>query len=568
MVAPTLERATCGRHNQGPVATRSPTLERHDVDTATIERERDLKEIDMLMAEYKSRLEAVSEEIISHATKKQTLSMYEELRKEAEHDDLRAQRVAYMKENEGFLNDMIAKAAYQSAQFGGEIENAKQWLGSGPAEELRSWFYSPNSLEMYRSMWFQNEWQTMKAHGKKLLHDRDTALSACKAAGLTHKDVPMLATVENVERFANLPTELEKRGALAALEAAVVSAGNGKLDSMRKMETLLTPYTKGKNYCLHPGKLGLWLKKIALDPAAYTEPVIRGYVADWQALRDGRDTLQRDYRTAGRPDGCAPLEVNAFLELPVASRRVVLTEGRNRLDAAVRIRKEETNAFEQEKTAVRQSVDLEDFDVAERALAALRKDHPYDADLASITAHIAILRERKQKEEATEEEQGNAVLAEDELETMLAGVPSVLQQHYRYMFTDGSDDERRTFMTAMLRRKQRRANGETNDEMEMSANHAADEADETDVVTVRTTADHDNAELIMTQGTPPAHTLALLKAHGDARPDRSPALVVAGLSDEQNAQMVSANVRMLNLYETATNGPNARKIEEEQVLAA
>ncbi len=546
------------------MARTHPTHERHDTENVHIERDDALRTIDDLTNECASALRRT----VSRATIDAHMEMYKQLRSEAEQESLRAERIDWMRRNVMLANQTAEKAERENNAFASDIQEAKKWLGNGPADALHAWFLAEDTLEMYRSMWFHNEWQAMKDHGKKLLRDRDTVISACKAAGITQKDAPTLAIVENIDTFANLPTELEKRGALAALEAAIASASNRTLDVMHRMEKLLAPHTKGKKHCLHPGKLGLWLKKIALDPSAYSEHVMRGYITDWQALRDGRDRLQRDYLAAGKPDGCAPLEVNAFLELPVASRRVVLTEGRNRLDAATRMREEEATAFEHGKAAVRQSVDLEDFDVAERTLAALRKNHPYDADLASITAHIAILRKRKQKKETTEAERGNAILAEDELETMLAGVPTVLQQHYRYIFTEGTDEERRTFMTAMLRRKQRRASGETNDEMEMSASLAAEEADETDVVTVRTTADHDNAELIMTQGTPPAHTLALLKAHGNARPDRSPALVVAGLSDEQNAQMVSVNTRMLNLYEMANNAPILEKTTEDQTLAA
>jgi hypothetical protein len=208
---------------------------------------------------------------------------------------------------------------------------------------------------------------------------------------------------------------------------------------------------------------------------------------------------------------------------------------------------DEMNGLERAKVEVRRSIDLHDFDVAERRLDALRTGHADDPDLRTIGEHLAILRQEAREEEArTDDEKTAEALAA--LETMSSDVPSVLSRHYAYLIENGNADQAAAFFLSMKTRTDRRKAGATDDEHERLVSEAADEADEATVVDAEAESDEptDMTELIVTKDTPPSETLALINAHSNARVNRSPALVIEGLSYEQQLQMVELNKRTLD----------------------
>ncbi len=234
---------------------------------------------------------------------------------------------------------------------------------------------------------------------------------------------------------------------------------------------------------------------------------------------------------------------------------------------------------------IRRSVDLKDFDVAERKLDDAFAEHPDDKDLTSIAAHLAAVRaelaEEKTEETAVHDRTAQAL---EGLRAMQKGVPSALSKHYAQLIENGDAEAAAAFFTAMKVRADRRTSGETTDKEEYLSTLKAEEADEAAVVettteeevdvtdvdaptdeetpavdatpdasdadekpvpAVQAAPEDDDVELIVTKDTPPSETLALLRSHGAARAHRSPALVVEGMSFEQQLQMVELNPKFL-----------------------
>ena len=552
------------------MATRLSTIDRPETDDGTYERERDLLEIDDLIIVCRSRLHGVSDNILSAATKNDTSSMYERLRKEAEDDTLRAERLAWMRDNVEFLQRTIEKAARESAEFSREINEAAAWLGSKPAENLRAWFFGPDCLEMYRSMWFQHDWQDMKARGKKLLDDRTRVLETATAAGIGPKDVPALAIVNDANAFSNLDTEAEKRTLLLTVEAHIIAAERKSTAHLRRMETLLTPYATGTRRCLHPAKLGAWLKKIALDPETYTAEVLRGYAKEWQSLRAERDAAHLEYESLGKPDGCAPPDVLTFLEMPVATRKATLEELRNRLNAA-RATNDAHDAFATELRDIRRSVDLNDLDAADLRLAKLRSTHPTHSDVVSIRDHIAVLRkERDATDDENRTDTSKTIEAFESLRALQERLPTAVASHYAYVIR-GTTDQATTFFHSMKIHADRVRSGKlSKHEAHVIADVAGDADDATIVEHSPAAIDDDTRDesLLVSADTHPASTIALLRERGAKNPNRSPG-VVFDLTPDQHLQLVALNmITLAHMRHLERMGTRYNRESAAEALAA
>jgi hypothetical protein len=545
------------------------------------ERERDLRAIDALVDRCKDRLSGVSDKLLSSATKSALVDDYRSLREEAENDELRTERLQWMRDNVSLLQETIVKAASQRERFEADLEEAvaKKWTNAAGAERWMRRFEDPSLLEMYRSAWLRDEWPGFKERWKAVATDRARGLESAAAQGLAAKDVPELAVLAKDDRFlSDALSYHERRSLVDAADAAITAAGTGKTVELRKTEQVIAPASKGADRYLHPGKVGQWLQRAAKsgDPAAFRENVIKPFMKNWRAARTRYDALAKRYAADGRPDGCAPMGLNAFLEGSYDARLAALEEWENRLDAAARADTAETEGFEREKLEIRRSIDLHDLDVAETKLTGLRAAHPDDKDLVSIAAHVAALRAEVAEKDAEETDaRGRTTIALDELRAMKKGVPSALSKMYEHLLKEGDADAAATFFLAMKVRADRRKAGETTDREEYLATLKAGEAvdaalvdagpvepDDADAApaagNLPSPVDDprreppaprddapDDAELIVTKDTPPSETLSLLRSHGGARTHRSPALVVEGMPFEQQLQLVELNARAL-----------------------
>lgn len=560
------------------MATKHPEGHRHDDDS--VERERDLGAIDDLIGQCKGRLSAVSPALLSSATKDSMTRMYREIRTEAERDDLRKERLQWMRENVSKLQETIAKAAAQRERFEADVNAAveKKWLSRESAARWMRRFEDPGLLEMYRSAWMKEEWEGFKERWGKLANDRAAVLARAAAAGVRPADVPELHVLSKDESFlSDTLSYHERRSLVDTANAAVDAAGTGKTVELRKTEALLLPESKGAGRCVHPGKVGQWLRRAMAsgNPAAFRADVIVPFLRNWRAARERYDALAERYAAEGRPDGCAPMSLNGFLEAPYDGRLAILNEWTLRLDAADRAAKGAAEALDASKADIRRAVDLKDLDVATALLEPLRAEHPADADLKSIAAHVATLRAEREKNAAKEgDERERTERALEELEAMPDGVPTVLAKHYEYLLRSGSADQAAAFFGSMKARADRRKTGKTDAHDEFLAGVAADEAEEAEVVAATPVDDGtEDAALVVTHDTPPAETIALIKAQGAANPHRAPALVVEGVAFEQHLQLVSlneralANMRHLDSVGTPYGRRDAQEEQEEAVAA-
>lgn len=514
----------------------------------------ELAQIDALIRECQNRMSGVSDGVLSHATKQATLKMYKELREQAERKDVRAQRLEWMKDNVRYLESMIDKASAERAQFARELEDAveKKWINKADVSKWMATFDDPSLLEMYRSTWLRETWKNKYVAGwKSLAEARDRVLKRAAAAGLTTKQLPELAEVQRDDLFLKEGrTFPDRKSLVAALDAKITSAAEGRLGTVRQMEALLTPASRGKDRSLHPAKVGEWLKKIAAEPATYTPAVMASYMEGWKRARARYDALAARYAAEGKPDGCAPLTVNGFLELSYYARLALLDETENRLDAAKRVREGRAQELDAEKEAIRRAIDLKDVDTARARLDALKGAHPRDEDVRTMAAHLAVVAaEVAEERDADEDDAGSTETALSELQAIRQGVPPSLARHYDYLLQQGNAEEAAVFFLSMKVRADRMKSGRTSQHDEYMASLAAEEADETELVPERATIaardeEADDTDLLVTDRTPTSATIALLKAHGSPSP-RSPALVIEGMPYEQLPQLVEMNERAL-----------------------
>lgn len=566
---------------------------RHEETTegSGVERQRELNAIDDLIGRCKDRLSGVSDKLLSSATKSGLVDMYRGLRADAENDELRAERLQWMRDNVSNLQETIVKAASQRERFEADLTAAvsQKWLSAESADRWMRRFEDPDLLEMYRSAWLKNEWEGFKTRWKGLAADRKRVLDRAAAQGLKAKDVPELATLAKDDAFlSDRLSYHERRSLVDAAAAAVEAVGMGMTVELRKTEAMLLPASKGSARYLHPGKVGQWMQRAVKsgDPVAFREGVIKPFMKNWRAARERYDALAKRYQEDGKPDGCAPMGLNAFLEGSFDARTAALEEWANRLDAAARLRSADADSFEKDKMEIRRSMDLKDFDVAERKLDEAFAERPDDKDLRSIAAHLAAVRaeteETKTEETAVHDRTAQAL---EGLRAMQKGVPSALSKHYAQLIENGDAEAAAAFFLAMKVRADRRTSGETTDKEEYLATLKAEQAEEAAVVDATTEDDadtiieaeapadeetpvadatpgtpkteataapaaqaapeDDDVELIVTKDTPPSETLALLRSHGAARAHRSPALVVEGMPFEQQLQMVEMNAKFL-----------------------
>lgn len=525
-----------------------------DVADVGAEKERELATIDNLMSECRGKLGGVSGTLISQATKSSLDRMWRELRSEAERDDLRAERLAWAKGAMAFLEDNIDKAAEERRQFEADLAHAveKKWMRADSAAEWIQKFEDPDLLEMRRSAWIRNEWAGYKARWQKLAHDRTRVLGKAAAAGLTAKDIPELASLKNDDAF--LAKKYPARRSLVdAIDAAVAAVPQKKMVLLRKTETMLVGLTAMPDRCLHPSKVGQWLKRMMYsgEPETFRATVLEPFVANWKNARAGFDGVVADYEAQGKPDGCMPMALNAFLQLPYDARMATLAETRNRLTAAKKLESGEDGDLARELREIRRSVDLKDLDAADLRLAGLRVEHPDDPDVRSISDHVAALRAERDKDgnpEQTVAERTDEALAS--LRDTQEKLPSSVAALYKELIESGDAEKAALVFASMKVHADRVRSGQLSKEEAAVAARDAEDAEEATIVErapaegMPREGDGDDESLLVSAGTPPATTIALLKERGARDPKRFPGLVF-DLPADQHLQLVEHNERTL-----------------------
>ncbi len=530
------------------------------------EASQEVRHIEELIAQCNRQMDSIGGSL-SEATRSQTKAMYQEFLREARSSpDVRAERLAWMQQAADSMERLLVRAPTERARFESDLAKAveKHWISAADVPKWMAEFDNPELLEMYRSQWLKETWEKKYKEGwKKLAQDRQRVIDKAKAAGVTAKQLPELDIVERHDLFLAKERNFHARQSLVkAVDAKIDAVAGNTLGALRRHETFLHAASAGKNRCLHPAKVGAWLQKIQSDPTRYTPDVMQGYADDWRAARMRYDDLSKRSVDEGRPDGCAPLNLNAFLELSYETRLATLNEWHNRLDAAKRLRDlDRTDALEDAKLAIRRSIDLKDYDAAERDLAELRTDHPYDADARSIAAHLETLRSREERTDETSEEE-RTTQAIESLQTVRQGVPAAVAAHYEHLLESGDPDKAATFFRAMKLRGERRLQGETTDEDERDISETAELVDRT--VVLDGNDDDDTTHVLVTEGTSPAVTMLLLSQQQNRR---SPALVIEGVSFEQQQQLVRINERVLaNMRHLESVGK--RRADDTEAVAA
>ena len=262
----------------------------------------------------------------------------------------------------------------------------------------------------------------------------------------------------------------------------------------------------------------------------------------WLAARERYDALKADFEWNDRPDGCAPMPLDAFLALPYEARLTTLAENEYRLAAAIRRQEGRERETDRDLGAIRDLIDLKDLDTAEQRLGVLLMRDPKNEDVQSIAAHLGVLLEERAKNEDKREEEERTRDARRELHQLPDGVPTPLKKKYKDLIENGDPDEAALFFLPMKVRADRVMSGQTSDEEERTMTEAAEEAES---VALQTT-DHevDASTVLVKEETPLSEVIDLLKTH-DKGARRSPALAFEGVPHEQHIQLVGLNERAL-----------------------
>lgn len=559
------------RHSTGEAAT--------DTLDAASDKQRDLQTIDGLIDACRDRLSGVSSALISSATRASMIDMWRTLRDDAERDDLRAERLQWAQGAMAFLNDNVDKAESEREKFKADLDAAveKKWIRAESKGEWMEKFEDPNLLEMRRSSWIRNEWSGYKARWATLAKDRAETLARVDAAGLTGKDVPEVDVLKNDAAFLSKERSYHTRRRLVdTVDAAITAAKTGKTSLLRTTEASLMTISTGPDRCMHPSKVGQWLKRMmnSSDPQGFAKDVLNPFFRNWKRARAAYDEIVHDYDAQEKPDGCMPMPLDAFLQLPYDTRLAVLAEARNRLTAAKNMESAENDELSAELRDIRRSVDLKDLDAADVRLAGLRIEHPDHPDVRSITDHIAALRaERENNDEPqrTESERTEEALAS--LRDMQEKLPTSVAPLFQRLIDDGDAEQAALVFASMKVHADRVRSGQLSKEDAAEAALEAEEAEEATIVE-RTPApgdalDDNDASLLVSAGTPPATTLAMLKERGARDPKRFPGLVF-DLPADQHLQLVALNERTLaDMRHLSTVGkPYGAKESQSEALAS
>lgn len=552
---------------------------RRDVIDGEGEKMRDLKTIDGLIDDCRDRLSGVSSELMSLATRESMQKMYRELRDEAERDDLRAERLQWAQGAMAFLNDTVDKAATERSAFKTDLAEAveKKWIRKESQDEWMQKFEDPGLLEMYRSAWIRNEWSGYKTRWEKLAKDRKDVLAKVEAAGLTAKEIPEVDILKSDAAFLSKDRSYHTRRRLVdTVNAAIAASKQGKTSLLRTTEASLLTISSGPDRCLHASKVGQWLKRMmnSADPQTFSKDVLTPFFRNWKQARASYNKIVGDYETQGKPDGCMPIPLDAFLQLPYDARITTIAEARNRLTAAEKINTAEQRELAGELRDIRRSVDLQDLDAADLRLAGLRLQHPEHPDVASITNHIAVLRaEREKNEEPARTESQRTEAAMTSLHDTQEKLPTSVAQLYKRIIHDGDPEQAALVFASMKVHADRVRSGQISKDEAAEAALNAQEAEEATIVervpAPGNTLDDADSSLLVSAGTPPATTIAMLKERGARDPRRFPGLVF-DLPADQHLQLVTLNERTLAdlRHLSAVGKPYTASGSQKEALAA
>lgn len=497
----------------------------------TVEPERaeeaaEMRDIDHLIAQCTKDLGSITM-YVSATTVSQTESMYDDIRREAlKNPSLRAERVQWMKENAKSMESLTVRAPSEYRRFHEELAHAlaAKLIDKNAHREYLAAFENPSWPEMERHHWFEETWTKRYETWKKLEDKRRSAEKAALAAGLTEWELPRLATLRNDEKFLALDDDA-RLSLINETEAAIPAAANGMLGRMKRLGAELGALSSGPGRILHPSMVGSWLKTFMSDPKAWSASAIANASEQWRAERGRFDALAHRYAQEGMPDGCAPMDLDAFLRLPPSGleRALVLAEWENRLNAAKRLGDAGDAAFEREKKAIRASIDLHDLDAAEARLDRLGRTD--DEDIRTITAHLALLRAKEEARADERDETERTAEAFHEIRAVEEGVDPRLRP-YIAAICRGDAGTAAMFLHALHVREERLKGGATTHREEARHDRlASDVAAESREATFVETDDND--ELLVAGGTPPEEAFALLREHAARGSSRAPALVFA-----------------------------------------
>lgn len=519
----------------------SPTTPSLDRDTGALETAEYLGVIEDLVSAGKDRLALVSGVLVSQATKDATISMYEDLLKQAKNKKSLAETHAqYMTENIDRLQEMIAQAAYQYEQFDAALSTGTgTWISEAEAHALRLWFTDPSLLEMYRSMWWKTEWQEMKREGMQLAAEAETLATAFKRSGLSVSQVPQMSTIQNPQLFlAADRTPAMRLSLVRQADAAITAVQTGRMALLKKSDAFLHTLTDGETRCMHQKEIGTLLQRMmqSANPEQFYQQTIVPLALQCKQTRARYDGYVREYVRYGQPDTCAPMPLDAFLQLPPGAPEILTQEWYSRLEAATRGHESEQKELDTLISLIRRSVNLKDLDTAEARLNEALRTHGEHPELQSIRAHVDVLRLMQQQEPPREEEMKTAD-AHRNLHAIRRSVPSAFEHYYAYFIEECDAVEAEEIIDAMNTRVTRKQQGTTTHHDEFHTTQLAETIDQT-------TAYNTRSEILVGQDTPPSHVVSLVR-EAKKRSQQAPALVFAGLSFEQYVQLIPMNQQLI-----------------------
>ncbi|MEI8230874.1 MAG: hypothetical protein WCG83_07115 [Candidatus Peregrinibacteria bacterium] len=222
----------------------------------------------------------------------------------------------------------------------------------------------------------------------------------------------------------------------ASVHAALLSRRQKTTQLHLKAKDLLEAAAKAR--AISPHKVGLWLEHIVYkypDPAdrdQFIDIQLKDYIKEWVKVRTAFDAEDAKLRKGKVPQGFNRLSLPQFLSLNFEQRRSYVETLKQRNNSETDQGKDELRNC---KLLIKNSLDMKDWDQAEKLLKSARKVHteralPQDYELDSMERYQKAFRDKSENERGKAPKEVQQTL--DEMRQIFAGdaIPLPLRQLY------------------------------------------------------------------------------------------------------------------------------------------
>lgn len=338
-------------------------------------------------------------------------------------------------QNVQWAMDTLVKAARAREFFEAKLERATEahWISRESADRWVDRFNDPSLIQWEREKWLYEEFPAYCTRWRDVAESRTRTLSNADRHELRDSEEPGLAVLRNRDAFLRLDYA-HRRELVARVDALILSASSRTQETYRSIRGTLQSAARGSEAVLPSSQVGVLLKSAlsAEDPQAYFDRSIAPMLARRAELRASYDALSQSL-SDGAPEGLRMPSVPQFLRWNEDACETFLAEAKARVELAEREQKGERQELDARKKEARALTDMQDWDGAERAIAALSAEHPADDELKAMRRFV---QEHRQEPSETPDPQVPQVM--EHMRSIVRTVPAAMQGMYQESLERGS----------------------------------------------------------------------------------------------------------------------------------